>query len=56
METELGKFFLCLVCEGYKETLTIHPIKNICGVDVIYPAEEIDEETKVEWIKQLKGK
>lgn len=55
LETELGRFFLCLVCKAGEESLSFHPIKSSHGVDVIYPAEEIDKKVETNLIAKLKA-
>lgn len=45
LETEMGQFFLCFVQTREGNKLTCHPILNSNGIEVVYPAQELDQET-----------
>jgi hypothetical protein len=54
LETELGKFFVCLVRNKTEEKLTIHPVKLSNGIEVVFPAIEIDKATEDNLTAQLR--
>jgi hypothetical protein len=53
LDTDLGQFFVCLIMSDSGVELSCHKIEMSNGIEVIFPAQELDEETRTNLINKL---